>query len=159
MADEGKVVKKAWGEERYITNTPGMFGGTGYCAKELVVGADKVCSRHRHLEKDEFFRVEDGEGFIEVNDRIYQVYIGDYIHIPRGTWHRFWTTRGMILLEISSHHKDEDVERETKSDIIYRVNKEPLPEVKWSTPGYGEASKEFVRFGQDPSIKGTETSG
>lgn len=113
LAEEGKIVNKKWGKETYYTNTD------KFCCKELVVNPMSVCSKHRHLIKDEMFHVLAGEGFIEVNDRIYYVTEEDHLHIPHGTWHRFWTVNGMELLEISTHHDDKDVERDVPSDKLH----------------------------------------
>ena len=133
--DEGKQVIKTWGTELYYTNTD------KFCGKKLTVNPLKICSRHLHKIKDEMFTVLSGKGFIEVNERIYYVVEGDHIHVPSGTWHRFWTVEGMELLEISTHHEDSDVERETKSDVIYTVNRNPIPEIKWLCPSYRPPSE------------------
>jgi mannose-6-phosphate isomerase-like protein (cupin superfamily) len=130
MAEENKVVEKKWGKEVYLTNTP------HYCCKRLHVSPGFVCSRHRHLKKHETFIVEEGVGWIEVNARMYQVCEGDHLHIPAQTWHRFWSDVGMVMLEVSTHHEDEDVERETTSDKIYTVDHSPLPEIEWNNPPY-----------------------
>lgn len=115
MAEENKRVEKEWGVEVYYTNTP------YFCAKELHVECMKICSLHKHYKKHEMFRVLKGHGFIQVESRIYMVKPGDHLHIPAGTLHRFWTLwhEGMVLLEISNYHDDEDVERVVPSDKIY----------------------------------------
>lgn len=130
MAQENLVVEKKWGRELYYTNTD------KFCAKELTVSPMSVCSYHRHLNKDEMFRCMSGTGFIQVNDRIYYVKEGEHLHIPHGTWHKFWTVEGMVLLEISTHHEDSDVERQTPSDKIYSAAKVEIPEIEWTHPPY-----------------------
>jgi mannose-6-phosphate isomerase-like protein (cupin superfamily) len=125
---EGKVVEKMWGTETYLTNTD------QYCCKRLHVYDGYVCSRHRHLIKTETFIIESGSGWIEVNARMYKVTVGDHLHIPAGTWHRFWSDVGMVMLEVSTHHDDADVEREINSDKIYTVDHSPLPVIEWTNP-------------------------
>lgn len=111
--EEGKIVPKLWGEEQYITNT------SRYCAKFLHVQPHYVCSEHMHRVKDETFHVIAGEGVILVGGRVLSVTAGDTVHVPVRTYHCFATATGMTLLEISTHHSDEDVERLSES---HRIN-------------------------------------
>lgn len=106
-------VSKAWGTEIWLTNRD------EYCAKLMVLNGGFQCSLHRHLKKTETFFIL--QGLVEV-----QIGIdghkelkgpGDPIHIPVGTWHRFGDPSTSdfsdvpVMLEVSSHHDDEDVER------------------------------------------------
>lgn len=106
---EGLAVEKVWGTERYITNT------ALYCAKRLTVRPGYICSEHRHDIKTESFYVEKGTGIIALEGFITKVNVGDLVQIPRGRWHAFATATGMELLEVSTHHEDSDVERQSES--------------------------------------------
>ena len=103
--NEGLLVPKFWGEEEYIT------AQDDYTAKFLRVQAFCVCSEHRHPIKTETFHVLTGSGAIVVAGTIHLVQPGDTVHIPRNTYHYFATAAGMTLLEISTRHCDDDVER------------------------------------------------
>lgn len=103
--EEGKIVEKVWGEEQYITNTE------KYCGKLLHIKPGFVCSDHRHRVKDETFYVLAGHGAIRINGAVRQIKVGDTIPIYPLNWHCFATAGGMTLLEISTHHDDDDVER------------------------------------------------
>jgi len=108
-----KHVRKVWGEEIWLINSP------LYCAKLLVLKPGMQCSLHRHLVKTETFFVLQGYPTIEVGTSGQKEgkVAGDSVHIPVGTWHRFGYVNGAphpfqtILLEVSSHHDDADVER------------------------------------------------
>jgi len=43
---------------------------------------------------------------------------GDTIHIPTGAWHRFSGIDDSVILEFSTRHRDEDVERREDSGPI-----------------------------------------
>jgi quercetin dioxygenase-like cupin family protein len=107
--EEGKIVKKDWGEEEYITNT------LEYCAKFLYVAPGFVCSIHRHLVKTESFHVVSGEGVIGLDGHLHRVVQGNTLHIPRNSYHFFASLEGMTLLEVSTHHEDSDVQRANNS--------------------------------------------
>jgi quercetin dioxygenase-like cupin family protein len=82
-----------------------------YCLKELHLTAGWQCSLHRHRIKDETFLVQSGEVEIELGSRRWLAHAGESIHIPPMTWHRFGSRNAAMLLEVSTHHSDEDVER------------------------------------------------
>ena len=109
MAQEGKRISKKWGNEVVLTNTE------HYCAKNLLVDPGRICSLHRHVKKHETFIVQEGEGVIEVAGQAFEVVPMAFVHIAAGTWHRFWSSKGMKLLEVSTHHDDDDVERDGES--------------------------------------------
>lgn len=100
---------KVWGTEIWLHNSP------LYCAKLLCLLPKMQCSLHRHLKKTETFYILQGEADIELGmGKIKILHIeGDSTHVPVGTWHRFSNPLNYmcIILEVSSHHDDEDVER------------------------------------------------
>lgn len=104
------VVKKVWGEEHTLVDEP------THCAKILKLKAGWQSSLHHHKKKDETFFVKLGSIAIEVDGRIFLAGVDDKIRIPPGTVHRFstWTNKGE-LMEVSSHHEDEDVVRHEPS--------------------------------------------
>ena len=109
MSEPLKVVTKDWGSEEWVVNQP------NYCAKYLRIDPGKRCSEHYHPIKSESFRVELGEVVVSINGarKLYEPL--DVIHIPAGTRHWFGVPRNALshalLLEVSTHHDDNDVVR------------------------------------------------
>ena len=101
------VVKKDWGEEHTLVDEP------THCAKILKVKAGWQGSLHRHEKKDETLFVKVGAVAIEVDGRILLAAVDDKIRIPPGTVHRFTAgTNKVELMEVSSHHEQDDVVRD-----------------------------------------------
>jgi mannose-6-phosphate isomerase-like protein (cupin superfamily) len=127
-AIETERVEKGWGHELIMCNQP------GYCGKSLVIEQGKQCSFHYHRLKDECFFVRAGhvllftspkdclgpDGGLDLSspDLVTRVLSpGECVRIPTGLRHRF---RGMDfyneLIEISTHHMDDDSIRIAKGD-------------------------------------------
>lgn len=107
------VVPKQWGEERWLENSD------GYCAKLLIVAPGRRCSDHRHFKKSETFILLHGSCVIQVGDH-QQLYLrGAKVPVPVGTWHWFGiegpSDEFCVILEISTHHEDDDCERRRDS--------------------------------------------
>lgn len=111
---------KAWGREEWLVNTE------LYCAKKLYVEPGWQCSLHCHAEKDETFLVLDGPVVLEVENGVrgmrhwMQLNSGDIYRIKPRIWHRFRNEEqgAAVILEVSTHHSDEDVERKEPSRPI-----------------------------------------
>lgn len=118
--DVGKVIRKEWGREIILANH------SLYCAKHLIVEPGWQCSLHRHLKKHETFYVLSGRGWIFLAGRPHRLIPGGVVMIPTGEWHSVWNdgADALMLLEISTHHSDDDVQREVPSARI-----EALPRV------------------------------
>jgi quercetin dioxygenase-like cupin family protein len=104
-------VDKMWGAEVWLVNTP------AYCGKILVVDPGMMCSNHRHLIKSESFIILEGSPMIQLEGGRWETKApGDCVHVPVGTWHRFGAVEApALMLEVSSHHDDADVERRDPS--------------------------------------------
>lgn len=110
-----KHVPKDWGIEIWLVNT------NLYCAKHLFIEPGYKCSLHRHKVKDETFLVMLGSCSLEVSGKVEQLCRGDERRIPPGTWHRFWNDRYAPIckiLEVSTTHSDDDVERKEVSGRV-----------------------------------------
>lgn len=112
------VTKKLWGEERLLINAD-------YCAKLLIIEPGFTCSVHRHRTKDETFFVLEGTVGIEAGTDPAFLHVefkgvGDCRRMLPGTYHRFWSSQSerAILLEVSSHHDDADVDRLQESRAL-----------------------------------------
>ncbi|MFH1484916.1 MAG: hypothetical protein ABIH46_02500 [Chloroflexota bacterium] len=116
-----EVVKKKWGEEIIICNND------LYAAKILAVERGAISSLHRHLRKDETFWCIGGGVSIEVEGRRtvltgrFAPLFDEPLRVRPGQWHRFEAIHlggngsKSWLLEISTPHSDDDVERQTES--------------------------------------------
>ena len=103
------TVPKAWGLEEVLVNSP------LYCAKYLHIRPGWRCSEHYHAIKDETFIVVEGYCVISIDGKERPAVLGDKFHIPPNTRHWFGvpstTESNCVLLEISTHHEDDDVVR------------------------------------------------
>lgn len=106
-----KTVEKVWGVEKWLVNNK------DYCAKILEVKEGFRCSLHYHPRKHETFIVLRGSVRLEFcgnNDKetVTSLLIpGQTKDIPPFSGHRFSSEFGAIVLEISTHHDDDDVVR------------------------------------------------
>jgi mannose-6-phosphate isomerase-like protein (cupin superfamily) len=116
LSHGGTVVPKAWGREVWLVNNE------LYCLKELHISPGWQCSLHRHRVKDETFVMSCGEVQVSVEtpDGRFEASLkpGEAVRIPVGCYHRFSSRTGGVLLEVSTHHDDEDVEREEPSRCL-----------------------------------------
>ena len=114
-----KVIKE-WGTEYWLCNE------AEYCCKRLVIAVGKQCSLHCHKVKKETFIVESGTVKMETmlpsnsHDPLLQhkanffMEAGQSVTIQPYTYHRFASASdevGAVILEVSTHHSDEDVVR------------------------------------------------
>lgn len=81
--------------------------------KILTVKAHEAFSLQSHRERDEFWRVLSGTGYVTAGDRRIKAGPGDEFFIPRGAKHRIESgNEDMEILEISKGRFDEsDIER------------------------------------------------
>lgn len=88
--------------------------------KFLHVRSGFQCSLHRHLVKDETFIIQSGTIKLEHGEETRWLHPGDSQRITPGTWHRFTNegSKAAVVMEISTHHDDEDVQRKEESKQI-----------------------------------------
>lgn len=105
------TVKKLWGVEYWITNTP------RYCLKFLKVIPGYQCSIHAHKKKSETFigvmgtlKLEIHNGDKSIMDTI-GLSPGKQYDLAPGTFHSFQANNVSWVIEVSSHHDDKDVIR------------------------------------------------
>lgn len=99
------IINKTWGLEEVFCNEP------EYCGKLLHLNPGKKCSLHYHPVKKETFHVLYGFVRLEHGDKDELLNAGDSRTIMPKTPHRFSSTAGAGILEISMHHEDSDVVR------------------------------------------------
>lgn len=111
-------VKKGWGYELWLENTP------NYCGKLLFFNKNKQCSWHYHLLKEETFYLQSGRVLVTygwgkdiVNADTVILNPGDKFHVPIGLVHRMkGLLKNNVLFEFSTHHEDSDSVRIEKGD-------------------------------------------
>jgi mannose-6-phosphate isomerase-like protein (cupin superfamily) len=103
-------VKKAWGWELWLVN------GDKYCGKLLLVDKGATCSYHCHHNKQETFFALQGQCMLTVEDKVYDLNpLARAKTIMPREFHKFKGLTKAVLLEVSTHHDDADVERREES--------------------------------------------
>ena len=110
MKEEIKTVQKVWGKEIIIVNRK------EYCGKLLCVDYGSQSSYHYHKEKTETFYALSGTVALTIDKKDYMLtpFTRPKTIMP-GQGHMFTGLTGAVILEISTHHDDNDVVRETES--------------------------------------------
>ena len=103
---EVKHVEKVWGKEVWMANT------NKYCGKKLILEKGKRVSLHKHKNKDETFYIDEGKVLMEVGSEKEILEKGDCVRIAPETLHRFSGLTDAVIIEISTHHEDDDSYRE-----------------------------------------------
>jgi len=105
-----EVVPKKWGRELIVCNNE------LYAGKILEVDRGAISSLHRHLRKDETFWCLNGIIRLEVGGESHFLTCEhEPVRVRAGIWHRFEGLEWGRLLEVSTPHSDDDVERLTQS--------------------------------------------
>ena len=108
------VVPKVWGHEKWLENNE------KYCCKLLTLNKGYQCSLHYHKKKDETFLVTSGHVRLELNGQVTHLRPGSFVRIPPETPHRFAGIEDSVIIEISTHHDEEDsyrLEESRKMDL------------------------------------------
>lgn len=108
-----KTVPKVWGEEIWIVNCP------EYCGKFLIIRKGAKSSYHYHKIKKETFYALSGQVCLTINgrDHLLNPFSRPKTILPN-TKHGFLGITDATLLEISTHHDDEDVVRLSQSHSV-----------------------------------------
>lgn len=111
VKSEIKKVEKVWGLEFWIINEP------EYCAKFLFIGQGAITSYHYHPKKKETFYGMEGQVALTIDGKDYML---NSFSRPKtimpGTAHQLiGLAIDNVILEISTHHSDEDVVRLSES--------------------------------------------
>lgn len=107
-----KVVKKIWGQELWVCNN------NRYCGKILTLKIGYRCSLHCHKKKHETFYILKGKVLMELNGMKKVLLPEMSVTITPFTNHRFTGLKNSTIIEFSTHHKDSDSYRTTKSGKI-----------------------------------------
>ena len=104
------TVDKVWGEEIWLVN------GKDYCGKLLIIDRNAESSYHCHRIKRETFTALEGHATLVIEGKEYV--LAPFTRpktIEPGEKHKFIGVTATIILEISTHHDEADVERFTES--------------------------------------------
>lgn len=112
-----RTVLKTWGEEKWIWNG-------SYCGKQLILKKGRRCSLHYHMRKDEVFCIISGRVLMEVGPERMVMTPDEVVHILPNVRHRFTGLEDSLIIEVSSHHEDIDVDREEPSCSVDLVELE-----------------------------------
>lgn len=100
------IVSKVWGREIWLVNEP------EYCCKMLEINKGASGSLHYHPVKKETFIVANGKIRLEYGQNVATMMAGPTaITLLPGTPHRFKALKDSAILEVSTHHDDQDVVR------------------------------------------------
>ena len=122
------IVEKAWGEERWIENSP------KYCLKELIINKGYQCSIHYHRLKTETFYVISGriklfvpefeesrESKIRLDTTKAVILLpNDFITLQPNTWHKFVGLENSVFMETSTQHFEEDSYRYQSNAAFFK---------------------------------------
>lgn len=103
---EVRLYPKVWGAEIWMANTE------KYCGKRLKLMKGWRCSLHYHKKKDETFYVESGKVLMNVGDYEGVFETGNIVRIKPKVKHRFSGLENSVIIEISTHHDENDSYRE-----------------------------------------------
>ena len=103
-------VKKTWGEEIWLVNCP------EYCSKLLLLDRDAESSYHYHPKKKETFYCFEGYATLIIEGKEYKLapFLRAKTIFPNEK-HKFIGITQAVILEISTHHSDDDIVRLTTS--------------------------------------------
>lgn len=104
-----KRVRKKWGREVWIVNEE-------YCGKLLMLDKCANSSTHYHKTKKETFLCLLGCVTLTVDEVMFSLQAnGEPITILPNTSHSFYGKEKSVILEISTHHEEDDVVRLSES--------------------------------------------
>ena len=107
------TVEKKWGEEIWLVNND------LYCAKLLCLEENWECSYHCHPKKQETFMCIEGYVTLNIEGKDYALYPFTRAKtIFPGEKHKFRGMTSAVILEVSSHHEDDDVIRFSESRCL-----------------------------------------
>ena len=111
------IIKKGWGDEKWIVNKK------EYCGKLLFFEKGKKCSWHYHLIKDEVFYLQSGRMIVKYgeddNPEFAEEIIlekGQNFYVYPGLRHQMIALEDCELFEFSTQHFDKDSYKVMKGD-------------------------------------------
>ena len=110
IKESPKSYEKVWGEEIWLVNND------QYCAKWLILHKGAMSSLHYHKTKRETFYCIQGYASLIVDGKRYILApLTSPVTIRPEMKHKFEGITDAIILEVSTHHSEEDVVRLSES--------------------------------------------
>lgn len=100
-------IQKKWGYEEILVNGD-------YCCKKLHIHQGAVTSYHSHPLKTETFIRQEGEVLVQLEGQWVRLR-KEPLTIEPGQFHLIIGLTNAVIMEVSTHHSDDDVVRKTKS--------------------------------------------
>jgi mannose-6-phosphate isomerase-like protein (cupin superfamily) len=104
---------RPWGSFTVLRDMP------DYKLKQLAVNPGNRLSLQRHQKREEHWLVTSGYPEVTLNDQVIKLSPGQYIHIPRHSWHRISnpvannnTVVEIIELQLGDYFGEDDIERQ-----------------------------------------------
>jgi mannose-6-phosphate isomerase-like protein (cupin superfamily) len=108
--EERQFIKKVWGYEIILVNCE------EYCGKLLLLNKGAISSLHCHHNKKETFYCLEGQAVLTIDGKTFDLNdMASAKTIFPNEYHQFEGLARTSLLEISTHHDDNDVERKEPS--------------------------------------------
>lgn len=104
--------RKRWGEYKVIDQSETSDGNKSL-TKHLLVKEGKAISLQKHFIRDEVWTIIEGEGIVSVDDKTWNVSVGDVIRIKAGQKHKITAITDLHFIEtqIGKELIEEDIER------------------------------------------------
>ncbi|HKZ33906.1 MAG TPA: phosphomannose isomerase type II C-terminal cupin domain [Candidatus Nanoarchaeia archaeon] len=95
--------EKPWGSYEVIEQTP------SYWKKIIQVDPNKRLSLQYHIDREEDWEIMQGNGSVQIGEKLFSAGPGDKFHISKGEKHRIMAgDKGMSLEEIAHGKVDEN---------------------------------------------------
>lgn len=88
---------RPWGKYNIISKT-----------KFIIINPNQSISLQYHKNRDEFWRIIEGAGIVEIDNKKFNAKQGDTFTIPRTTQHRISTKFGIKFIEVATGDVDEN---------------------------------------------------
>lgn len=112
---------RPWGhyvvlDEGPYTTGPGVSEGAKFKIKNLVVNPNRCLSMQRHTQREEVWLVKEGSGTAIIGSEVYELSVGDVLHIQRDEWHQLinGTNEKLVIHEIQHGDLCDEMDIERK---------------------------------------------
>lgn len=101
--------ERDWGHFDILKNYPGCK------LKEIVVEPNHCLSYQRHEHREELWLVREGSGTVIIDNEADIIHTGDYIHVPKNSWHQLINggkdPLKIIEIQYGTQCEETDIER------------------------------------------------
>ena len=105
---QGRLVSKPWGYEEVLLEAE------NYVVLRMFIRRGEETSLHKHLERDEYFIVVRGNGFLIRSGVRIPIREWDVISVRRGELHKWVACEDLEVIEVTTHPLSDVVRIEDK---------------------------------------------